>query len=89
VIDAMQERLDRAPQAMRVRRANLQDIGLSAVYPLLWVFFLVAMPLPLILGLAEHRVAGLAKSQVWPFTPVVRARSDGRSCPASRRRSPA
>jgi molybdate/tungstate transport system permease protein len=28
---------------------------LSAVYPLLWVFFLVAMPLPLILGLASRR----------------------------------
>lgn len=34
---------------------NLQDIGLEAVYPLLWVFFLVAMPLPLIVGLAARR----------------------------------
>jgi len=32
----------------------LQDIGLSAVYPLLWVFFVVAMPLPLILGMASR-----------------------------------
>ena len=44
------------PQGMPVKLwVNLQDIGLSAVYPLLWVFFLVAMPLPLILGLASRR----------------------------------
>ncbi len=34
---------------------NLQNIGLDAVYPLLWVFFLVALPLPLALGLAVRR----------------------------------
>lgn len=34
---------------------NLQDIGLDAVYPLLWVFFLVAIPLPLWVGLRSRR----------------------------------
>jgi len=34
---------------------NLEDIGLSAVYPLLWVFFLVAVPLPLWIGLRARR----------------------------------
>jgi molybdate/tungstate transport system permease protein len=44
------------PQGIPVKLwVNLQDIGLSSVYPLLWVFFLVAMPLPLILGLASRR----------------------------------
>ena len=44
------------PQGIPVKLwVNLQDIGLSAVYPLLWVFFLVAMLLPLILGLASRR----------------------------------
>ena len=44
------------PQGIPVKLwVNLQDIGLSAVYPLLWVFFFVAMPLPLILGLASRR----------------------------------
>ena len=44
------------PQGIPVKLwVNLQDIGLSAVYPLLWVFFLVAMPLPLILGMASRR----------------------------------
>jgi molybdate/tungstate transport system permease protein len=44
------------PQGIPVKLwVNLQDIGLPAVYPLLWVFFLVAMPLPLILGLASRR----------------------------------
>lgn len=44
------------PQGIPVKLwVNLQDIGLSAVYPLLWLFFLVAMPLPLILGLASRR----------------------------------
>ncbi len=38
---------------------NLQDIGLSAVYPLLWVFFLVAIPLPLWIGLRAGRRVGL------------------------------
>ena len=44
------------PQGIPVKLwVNLQDIGLSAVYPLLWVFFVVAMPLPLLLGLASRR----------------------------------
>jgi molybdate/tungstate transport system permease protein len=44
------------PQGIPVKLwVNLQDIGLPAVYPLLWVFFLVAMPLPLILGMASRR----------------------------------
>jgi molybdate/tungstate transport system permease protein len=45
------------PQGIPVKLwVNLQNVGLDAVYPLLWVFFLVAMPLPLMLGLAaRHR----------------------------------
>lgn len=44
------------PQGIPVKLwVNLQDIGLQAVYPLLWVFFLVALPLPLVLGLAVRR----------------------------------
>lgn len=44
------------PQGIPVKLwVNLQNIGLQAVYPLLWVFFLVAMPLPLALGLAARR----------------------------------
>ncbi len=34
---------------------NLEDSGLSTVYPLLWLFFLVALPLPLWLGIASRR----------------------------------
>lgn len=44
------------PQGIPVKMwVNLQDIGLDAVYPLLWVFFLVAMPLPLVVGMAARR----------------------------------
>ena len=44
------------PQGIPVKLwTNLQDSGLPAVYPLLWVFFLVALPLPLLLGLAVRR----------------------------------
>lgn len=44
------------PQGMPVKLwVNLQDFGLQAVYPLLWVFFLMALPLPLVLGLAVRR----------------------------------
>lgn len=44
------------PQGIPVKLwVNLQNIGLDAVYPLLWVFFLVALPLPLVLGLAVRR----------------------------------
>ncbi|HWA80556.1 MAG TPA: ABC transporter permease subunit [Acetobacteraceae bacterium] len=34
---------------------NLQDNGLDSVYPLLWLFFLLAMPLPLWLGMVSRR----------------------------------
>jgi molybdate/tungstate transport system permease protein len=44
------------PQGIPVKLwVNLQDIGLDAVYALLWLFFLVALPLPLILGIASRR----------------------------------
>lgn len=44
------------PQGIPVKLwVNLQDLGLDAVYPLLWLFFLVALPLPLILGMASRR----------------------------------
>lgn len=44
------------PQGIPVKLwVNLQNVGLSAVYPLLWAFFLIAMPLPLVLGLAARR----------------------------------
>lgn len=43
------------PQGIPVKLwVNLQNVGLSAVYPLLWAFFLIAMPLPLVLGLAAR-----------------------------------
>jgi molybdate/tungstate transport system permease protein len=43
------------PQGIPVKLwVNLQNVGLAAVYPLLWVFFLIAMPLPLVLGLAAR-----------------------------------
>ncbi len=44
------------PQGIPVKLwVNLQDSGLDAVYPLLWVFFLVALPLPLTLGMLARR----------------------------------
>nr|WP_255557237.1 ABC transporter permease subunit [Dyella sp. ASV21] len=44
------------PQGIPVKLwVNLQNVGLDAVYPLLWVFFLVALPLPLVLGMAVRR----------------------------------
>lgn len=44
------------PQGIPVKLwVNLQDIGLDAVYPLLWTFFAIALPLPLVLGLASRR----------------------------------
>jgi molybdate/tungstate transport system permease protein len=44
------------PQGIPVRLwVDLQDIGLNAVYPLLWVFFACALPLPLWLGVAARR----------------------------------
>ena len=40
------------PQGIPVRLwVVLQDTGLSAVYPVLWVFFFIGLPLPLLLGL--------------------------------------
>ncbi len=44
------------PQGIPVKLwVNLQDTGLSAVYPLLWLFFLIGLPLPLVLGaLSRH-----------------------------------
>lgn len=44
------------PQGIPVKLwVNLQDIGLDAVYPLLWLFFLIALPLPLIFGMVSRR----------------------------------
>jgi molybdate/tungstate transport system permease protein len=34
---------------------NLQDIGLQAVYPLMWLLFFVGLPLPLALGILSRR----------------------------------
>lgn len=49
------------PQGIPVRLwVDLQDVGLPAVYPLLWVFFACALPLPLILGFAVRRHAVVA-----------------------------
>ncbi len=51
------------PQGIPVKLwVNLQDIGLSAVYPLLWLFFMVAMPLPLVLGIASRRYLSRAEA---------------------------
>jgi len=44
------------PQGIPVRLwVNLQDTGMSAVYPLLWLFFAVGLPLPLLGGLWSRR----------------------------------
>ncbi len=44
------------PQGIPVKLwVNLQDTGISAVYPLLWLFFAIGLPLPLLLGLAARR----------------------------------
>jgi molybdate/tungstate transport system permease protein len=44
------------PQGIPVKLwVNLQNIGLQAVYPLLWAFFVTALPLPLLLGLVVRR----------------------------------
>jgi molybdate/tungstate transport system permease protein len=43
------------PQGIPVKLwVNLQDSGLAAVYPLLWLFFAAALPLPVWLGLAAR-----------------------------------
>jgi molybdate/tungstate transport system permease protein len=47
------------PQGMPVKLwVNLQDVGLQAVYPLLWAFFLLAMPLPLLMRVFTRRWDG-------------------------------
>lgn len=44
------------PQGIPVKLwVDLQDSGLVAVYPLLWLFFVVALPLPLAMGLVSRR----------------------------------
>lgn len=44
------------PHSMPVQLwADLQDEGMQAVYPLLWLFFVVALPFPLILGVLSRR----------------------------------
>ncbi|MDN5873988.1 MAG: ABC transporter permease subunit [Sinobacteraceae bacterium] len=44
------------PQGIPVRLwVDLQDGGLQAVYPLMWLFFVVALPLPLAAGLVSRR----------------------------------
>ncbi|SBP87398.1 putative ABC-type transport system, permease component [Thiomonas delicata] len=44
------------PQGLPVKLwVNLQDTGLSAVYPLLWLFFLIGLPLPLLMGALSRR----------------------------------
>jgi molybdate/tungstate transport system permease protein len=45
------------PQGLPVRLwVDVQDEGIAAVFPLLAVFLLVALPLPLWLGLRTRRV---------------------------------
>ncbi|MFG1401873.1 molybdate ABC transporter permease subunit [Xanthobacter sediminis] len=47
------------PQGMPVKLwVNLQDLGLQAVYPLLWAFFLLAMPVPLLMRAFTRRWDG-------------------------------
>ncbi len=47
------------PQGIPVRMwVDLQDTGLHAVYPLLWLFFAVGLPLPLLGGLWARRRGG-------------------------------
>ncbi|MDE2253091.1 MAG: ABC transporter permease subunit [Betaproteobacteria bacterium] len=44
------------PQGIPVKLwVNLQDTGLSAVYPLLWLFFVIGLPLPLLMGALSRR----------------------------------
>lgn len=44
------------PQGIPVKLwVNLENAGLSAVYPLLWTFFVIALPLPLVLGTLARR----------------------------------
>lgn len=44
------------PQGIPVKLwVNLQDYGVTSVYPLLWLFFLIAMPVPLLLGMLSRR----------------------------------
>jgi molybdate/tungstate transport system permease protein len=44
------------PQGIPVKLwVNLQDIGLDGVYLLLWLFFVIALPLPLAFGIVSRR----------------------------------
>ncbi len=44
------------PQGIPVKLwVNLEDVGVGAVYPLLWLFFVIGLPLPLLLGMASRR----------------------------------
>lgn len=44
------------PQGIPVKLwVDLQDSGIAAVYPLMWLFFVVALPLPLALGVVARR----------------------------------
>jgi len=53
------------PQGIPVKLwVNLQDFGLPSVYPLLWLFFLVGLPLPLLLGLLAWRRRPQARPDV-------------------------
>lgn len=48
------------PQGIPVRLwVNLQDSGLQAVIPLLWLLFAVGLPLPLLGGLWSRRIGGV------------------------------
>ncbi len=43
------------PQGIPVKLwVNLEDVGVGAVYPLLWLFFVIGLPLPLLLGMASR-----------------------------------
>lgn len=60
------------PQGIPVKLwVNLQNLGLEAVYPLLWVFFLVALPLPLGLGAWAAGTARSAKPHHRPIFPPI------------------
>ena len=49
------------PQGIPVKLwVNLEDVGVGAVYPLLWLFFAIGLPLPLLLGMASRRGARAA-----------------------------
>ncbi len=46
------------PQGIPVKLwVNLQDTGMSAVYPLLWLFFTIGLPVPVLFGMLSRRRA--------------------------------